>query len=140
MSENERTGSRDLSYSRWHRSNSLKRFVGARAAFECAVIDIDWCEYCRLCKNPIALIETQRSRANPKPAPVTAMTARLAQIRAYSVSYWLTDAADDIAGFKVQMVCPEHGPVVEMIPQQYAEFLVNLHGFHECAQRRRGAA
>lgn len=132
MSDRERTGSRDLSYSRWHRTDSLSRFIDARVAFRCKVIDIDWCEYCADCRMPLALIETQNSKASPKDANVMSQLAKLAGVPAYSVSYW-TDDGGDVAGFRVRRLEPEPGPAVEKTPAEYAEFLEFLRLAHPCA-------
>lgn len=131
MSEKERTGSRDLTYSRWHRTDSLKRFLDVREAFACKVIDIDWCEYCGICKAPLALVETKESRT-VFDANITSALARLAGVQAFTVSYWRD--GDDIGGFLVRRLVPEVGPIREMSPPQYAEFLYALRLHHDCSR------
>src|SRR5688500_12286183 len=61
MSQEERFGTRDRSYSAWHRRNSTRRFVGIERAQTLAMIDLDaslYVEYDDATKEPIALIET----------------------------------------------------------------------------------
>jgi len=134
MSTRERTGVRDLAYSSWHRADNLRRLIGLREAHSCAVIDIDWCEYCNTCKHPLALIETQRSRSVPKAANVTRCLANLAGLRAYSVSFWMD--GDGPMTFRVQLIAPEFGPVVDLSEAEYAELLLNLRTMHDCQSVR----
>ena len=117
MSDNERTGTRDLTY---------------RAAWDCGVIDIDWCEYCRACNAPLALIETQHSSAPPKAARITTTLAKMAGLAAYSVSY-STDDTGEIVGFRVQRLAPTETDVVDMGPERYARWLVKLRADHTCS-------
>jgi hypothetical protein len=143
VSENERTGTRSLLYSKWHRTASLQRFVAPIQAFACSMIDIDDCEYCRSCGEPLALIEVQQSKANPKPAKVTARLARMASIYAYSVSCWPTEDGDDIAWLKVRRIEPPDPTVELLTPAEYALFLWDLRLLlHDCGSRARhpGAA
>lgn len=128
MSEAERTGTRDLTYSQWHRTSSLSRFVDKVDAWECGVIDIDWCEYCRYCKQPLALIETQASKATPKSATVTRNLAALAGISAYSVSFVVLD--DEIQRFRLRQIWPTESSVYDLTPERYASFLCGLRRVH----------
>lgn len=132
MSQGERTGIRDLLYSRWHRYASIKRFVGIRVAAQLKVIDIDWCEACNACDMPVALIETQCSESKPKPARITTNLARLAGVPAYSVSYTRSDDGEDIELFQVQQIAPEIGDVLSMLPSVYAYWLWSLRDSHRC--------
>ena len=45
------TGTRDLTFSRWHRS----------LPHDCTWIDIDCCHYCKYCRSLLALFELVRS-------------------------------------------------------------------------------
>lgn len=132
MSDNERTGVRDLTYSRWHRANHMKQFVGHKAAWDCGVVDIDWCEYCRACNAPLALIETQHSSAPPKAARITTTLAKMAGLLAFSVSY-TTDDTGEIVGFRVQRLAPTETDVEDMDPARYARWLVMLRTDHTCS-------
>jgi len=131
MSSRERTGSRDLRYSKWHREDSVRRYLTAREAWSLGYIDIDDCEYCRHCKAPLALIETQVSDGTPKGAPVTAELARIAGVPAYSVSVVAGDA-EEIALFRVQQIAPVRGSVESMLPGVYARLLLGFRDRHLC--------
>jgi len=58
--DEERFGTRDLTYSGWHRTDSTKRYIGREKAYELSYIDIDAVEYCRICCQPLLLIELAR--------------------------------------------------------------------------------
>lgn len=139
MTMRERTGTRDLTYSRWHRPDNLHKPLMARLAVpkweawriadSCTVIDIDWCEYCKKCRQPLALIETQQG-ANPKPAEVTTNLANMAGIPAYSLSYRVDNG--EIVGFRMRQVAPSLSTVQDFTPEAWAEWLVRLHDQHNC--------
>lgn len=131
MSSEERTGVRSLVYSRWHRTGSLRRHLGVVTASRCCMIDIDACEYCCICGEPLALIETQITTAPPKRARVTERLAALAGVPAYSVSVD-ADIDGDPTMFLVQQRAPSVCEVQTMNPQVYAYFLWALRGNHEC--------
>ena len=60
MTQEERRGTRDMSYSAWHRRKSTSRFVGIEKAQTLAMIDLDaalYVEYDDSEKRPLALIE-----------------------------------------------------------------------------------
>ena len=130
MSQRERTGSRDLTYSRWHRMENIKRFLPLRIAACLKVIDIDWCEACQHCSEPLALIETQAGDRPPKPARISANLAQRAQIEAYSVSYVVE--GDDIAWFRVHRLWPVELTERRLSPDEYAGFLWSLRERHIC--------
>lgn len=129
MSQRERTGQRDLTYSRWHRQESTRRFLGVSIAAKLTAIDIDWCEACAFCSTPLALIETQRSGAAPKSARITRELAYRADLAAYSVSY-AVDSDGEISAFRVQSIHPESDLVQEMSPFDYAGWLWALRQQH----------
>lgn len=132
MSMDERSGKRSLTYSAWHRPNSIRRFLGIRVASWLTVIDIDWCEYCGSCKEPVALIETQEGNRPPKDAPVMRRLAEKAGIPAYSVSYVVEDAL--IVEFRCRELVP--GAVEQRLSEQeYADFLVSLRCCHSIEKR-----
>lgn len=61
--QEEQYGTRDLTYSAWHRRLSTRRFVGIERAQALAMIDLDaalYIEYDQGSKHPVALIETAR--------------------------------------------------------------------------------
>ena len=135
----ERTGSRSLLYSGWHRPKSLSRYLPKHLAHRLFMIDIDACEYCDVCKVPLALIETQESRGLPKPARVTTTLARMAGIAAYSVSYW-SEGEADIEGFKVRQLEPASDSVLTFSAAEYAQWLLELRFGHQCRSAERKAS
>lgn len=130
MTEHERTGQRDLTYSAWHRSDSTSRFLGGMAN-RLAMIDLDGVEYCKSCGRPVALIEVKHCMATRLSMAVTKALAAMAGIPAYLVRYWPTPEGGDIATFAVR-----NGTDVvrEMRPAQYAEWLLSLREppYHHC--------
>jgi hypothetical protein len=140
VSNEERTGMRDLLYSGWHRPSRIRRFLSLREAHSLTVIDIDYCEACDVCYQPLALIETQRSMHLPKQAPIMARLAHEAGLPAWSVSYQATDEGDDIALFRVRQVEPFDEEAFTMPPEIYAKWLLNLRAGHICPRRDLGAA
>src|SRR5690606_23866370 len=133
----ERTGTRDLTYSRWHRPKSIRRYLSVEQAAKLTVIDIDWCEACWRCAAPLALIETQRSTKGPKNARIMTELAKLAQLPAFSVGYHVGEVGgeEDCIAFYVTQLWPyaDARRVVTMTAQQYAEWLWSLRSKHECA-------
>lgn len=130
MSENERFGTRDQTYSAWHRSKRLSRYVGHRAAFECSTIDIDWCEYCRRCGEPLALIEMKRG-TRPKDAKVMTALAERANVPAYSMAYELDDHGE-ISVFHLRHLAPADPRVFTFTAGEWAMWLVDLRERHGC--------
>lgn len=131
MSMDERTGVRDLSYSRWHRPASMRRFVDHRTASMATVIDIDWCEYCCLCSEPLALIETQAGDRPPKSAKVTVKLAKRAGLPAFSVSFVKGDDGD-VTAFRWRMLHPTLTVERRYTPGEYALFITELRHGHDC--------
>lgn len=129
MSHEERTGQRDLTYSRWHRPAQISRLIGRRVAALLTTIDIDFCEACNSCNEPVALIETQHSDGPPKRAPITQKLAKRAGLPAYSVSY-RTDEWGEIVNFAVRQIQPPSADVQTMLPQVYAYWLWSLRAAH----------
>jgi hypothetical protein len=136
MSSRERTGRRDLTYSGWHREENFAALGLSRCeAWEVGAINIDWCEYCRYCGLPLALIEDQVSEHDPKAAPVMAQLATMAGLPAFSVSVVLDDT-DCIASFRVRRVQPYDPQVIVMSPPDYARWLHGLRKRHDCPRKR----
>ena len=113
----ERHGTRDRTYSAWHRRPSIRRFVGIERAQLLAMIDLDaslFVEYDDQTKEPVALIETARDVGQAfKAATVTARLAKRAGLPAYVVLY--TPASNlnpsdqewqDISRFRVRRLWP----------------------------------
>lgn len=144
MSSGERTGARSLVYSIWHRKASIERYLTGTESAQLSMIDIDNCEACCFCSEPVALIEVQVSEGLPKAAPITARLARKANIRAYSVSVIADEDATldttlnngdtittaDILFFRVQQIQPPEEGIELMQPVEYAHFLLDLRSDH----------
>jgi hypothetical protein len=93
MSQEERYGTRDRTYSAWHRRMSTRRFVGIERAQTLAMIDLDAALYVE-CDDrdyePLALIETARDIGQD--VKVAIATKRLAMrtkpvVPAYTLLY-----------------------------------------------------
>lgn len=144
MPHEEVTGTRDRTYSAWHRRMSTRRYVGIEAAQTLGMIDLDaslYVEYDDSTKEPLALIETARDVGQEfKSATVTANLARRANVLACVVLYLPSDQPNpadpnwpDIARFRVKRLWPN--PTREWchkLPEQWAKDLVRI--------RREGAA
>lgn len=160
MSDRDRTCWRDPLYSWWHRPDNVRRYLDRRAAWRLGLIDIDGCEYCRYCYQPLALIETQISENTPKAANVMRNLALLTEsIPAFSVSVVpghdsyerltpqrdeclragraLKKAVDELGDdpielFRVRQLAPVHETSVrDMNPQVFAYFLHSFRTRHE---------
>ena|ERR1017187_2152003 len=133
MSDEERTGTRNLDYSAWHRSESIVRFLNDQATAKSLVmIDLDAVE-CDLHMNPVALIETTQQKSH-KPVSMIRNLARMANLPAFLVHYEtgkeknpVNDKRLDIVGFRVRRVYPEPEPEPRpMTPKEFTELLVSL--------------
>lgn len=141
MAQEEKYGSRDLTYSVWHRRLSTRRFVGIERAQTLAMIDADvgvWVEYDDDDKMPLALVETARDVGQTyKPATVTANLARMAKIPAYVVLYTQSNTKNpagsewpDIEKFRVKRLTPDPEANWRILtPHQWAEALVSIRAF-----------
>lgn len=97
----ERTGSRALTYSAWHRQESMRRYTSLREAAALGMIDVDAVEY-RADDHyePVALIEIAHDTGKTfKPAHVTARLADMAGIPAYVVFYTPSNHPNPAARF-----------------------------------------
>lgn len=141
MSQRERYGTRDLTYSAWHRRDSTGRFVGVREATKLGMIDMDGVEYNCDTMQPVALVESARDIGQPnKSATVTVNLARMARITAYVLLYKTSDdknpanpACFDIQQFRVKRLWPD--PMRKWLtisPQQWAENLLAIRADGEC--------
>jgi hypothetical protein len=138
MSQEERYGSRDLSYSAWHRVRSICRYVGLEAAQSLTMIDQDvtlFLEVESATREPLALIEVAidvgQSR---KPASSTARLAARSGLPAFCVLYRhcsQPNPADkreaDIDRFRVRRIWPfpEH-EWRELTPVEWAQGLLQI--------------
>ena len=130
MTRYERTGSRDMSYSTWHR-DWAELHIGKPAADKLAVIDLDWVEFCAQCWWPLALMELAIDTGQEsKTAVVTERLATLARLPSAVVFYRKSSAQGSIARFRVRVMTPTKRPEALMAPNQYAAWLWRLHSDH----------
>lgn len=138
MTQEERYGNRDGTYSAWHRRLSTQRFVGLENAQLLAMIDIDvihYVEYNDLTKDPICLIETaQDVGQSRKPATVTKKLAEKAKLHAFTVLYTpsinknpVDKRWPDIKKFRVKMIAPDETLLwKEFTPEEWAKALLSF--------------
>ncbi|MBU0599041.1 hypothetical protein KKF61_08730 [Patescibacteria group bacterium] len=123
MSRKERYGTRDLTYSAWHRllDDSL------------TYIDIDDVEYCQRCRQSLALIETAQDVGQPfKATIVTRRLAQRAQVPAFLVFYRKADMGL-IDQFRIRQIYPTYSQQDQIIaPPDYAALLMKLRTNHHC--------
>lgn len=135
MSAIERYGTRDLTYSRWHRAESMKRFVSWEEAEQADMIDIDWLESCAACGNPLWLTETAQDVGQVKSARYLTALAIRARVPCFLVLY-TADEDGDIVLFRVRLTTSDE-PMRELSPSQWAQIMSHLRGKHECPARTR---
>lgn len=138
MAQEEVFGTRDRTYSAWHRRMSTRRFIGIERAQTLAMIDLDaslYVEYDDATKEPLALIETAEDRGQDiKPATVTRKLAERASLPAYVLLYTKADSENpadnrwpDISRFRVQRLCPvPENKWRDITPKEWAEALCEL--------------
>lgn len=131
-------GTRDRSYSVWHRRRSISRYVGIEAAQTLSMVDLDMClyvEYDDLSREPLCLVETARDVGQrEKSCSVTVRLARRAKLPAYLVLYRCAlepNPADveapDIEGFRVKRVWPSpESEWRKLGPDEWATALVRI--------------
>jgi hypothetical protein len=143
--QEERYGTRDRTYSAWHRRNSTRRFVGMERAQLLAMIDLDGALYCEFdgeTSEPLALIETALDKGQDrKAATVTRRLAARARLPAYTVLYAparYRNPADpsqyDIERFRVRRLWPSPERAWRTLnPLEWAEALLQIRAW--AAQR-----
>lgn len=134
----ERYGTRDRSYSAWHRRLSTRRFVGLEQAQLLAMIDLDaslFVEYDDEMKEPLALIETARDVGQRfKPATVTCRLAQMAGLPCYVALYTCADERNpadprwqDIERFRIRRMWPHPEAAWRTLaPKDWAEALLKI--------------
>lgn len=125
MSRQERTGVRDLSFSKWHRT--LPDF--------CTCIDLDFLEYCQKCRAPLALIEIASGHHGMiKPTTVLRKLAEHANIRAYLVLYDLDISAPHgiNENVRVQRILPDKSAMRHMLLDEFGDCIQSIHRAHKC--------
>jgi len=136
--QEEKHGTRDRSYSAWHRRLSTRRYIGIEKAQLLAMIDLDaslYVEYDDGTKEPIALIETAQDVGQKyKCATVTTRLAERANLPCFVVLYRLAQYKNpydkswkDIEAFRVKRLWPrpEKG-WRHMKPKEWAETLLKM--------------
>ena len=133
MSDEERYGYRDLTYSKWHRPSS--GFLGRSISY----IDLDCCEYCKSCYAPLVLLELAKDVGQlDKAVMVTHHLAKLSNLPAYLVFYHTNpDIRGGIDQFRIRQIYPEGSFDCEWVwpPEVYATWLTAFHDEHRCYQR-----
>ncbi len=130
-------GTRDRSYSAWHRVNSLKRFMDEREALGCPMIDIDGLIYAECHPGtfkPAALVELAQDRGQRhKSFKLVQELARRASLEAYVILYALSEVLNptdfscyDIKHFRIKQVCPKITDFKQLTPAQWASCLVRI--------------
>jgi hypothetical protein len=133
MSRDERFGTRDLTFSRWHRYT-----LGDDAA----MIDLDGLGYCDRCKAPLYVIEATRDVGQVKVTTVAERTAMLLNATGWLVMYrageechclstaMVAACAHGIAGMRVRRVYPHRTPLVATTPGAFAAVIHQLRENH----------
>jgi hypothetical protein len=137
MPQEEIFGTRDKSYSAWHRRLSVCRYVGIERAQTLAMIDLDaalYVEYDDASKEPLALIETAVDCGQEwKAGTVIGKLAERANIPAYVLLYRLADTPNpaapehmDIVSFRVRSMWPHRTEWKDFTAAEWAEKLVEI--------------
>lgn len=138
MAQEEQYGTRDRTYSAWHRRLSTRRFVGIDRAQLLAMIDLDaalYVEYDDQSKEPVALIETARDVGQEhKPVTVSRRLAMRARLPCYVLLYRSGKSANpadplwrDITGFRIKRVWPrEERSWRTLDPGEWAQALLQI--------------
>src|SRR4051812_39477950 len=96
MSREERWGTRDLAFSRWHRAIPRDDFTW---------IDIDHCAYCDRCKDPLYLMELAKDVGQS--FKTTTVTRRVAERLGVPALLVLVAEKDGhVTSFRVQRIAP----------------------------------
>src|SRR5205823_1287211 len=136
MSLHERLGHRDLTYSRWHRPDSIGRFLPSDEARQLTYIDLDAIEACDGCYEPLALLELARDIGQShKATSIMARLAERAEIPAGLVFY-AVDELGEIVRFRVRAAWPRGEREHVMTPAAYARWLQSLRRRHTCERSR----
>jgi len=116
MSRWERYGTRDITFSGWHRT--LPDY--------CTAIDIDFLEYCQKCRNPLALIEiAQDVGQSHKPTRIMEELAKKADIEAYLILY--KKAESGIGDCRIARIWPNRTQMHNVTVDQVALTIRRIH-------------
>ena len=143
MSDRERWGTRDLTYSNWHRVASIERFVGAAQARALTMIDLDGLEYCCRCREVVGLVEVARDVGQAfKPSIVTGQLAHRLGVPGLLAFYMPSQERrmgghPDIERFRARVIsrpdfCDRSAPAgasreFALTPAQFARWLLRMH-------------
>ncbi|MCB9926417.1 MAG: hypothetical protein H6822_29995 [Planctomycetaceae bacterium] len=124
------TGTRDLTFSRWHRSLPA----------DCSWIDIDCCHYCQYCNSLLALFELVRcpdetdlaESCRRKIAAITERVGRRLEIPVFKIAY----TGEPLQAAAVMRV--NESKVLVMQPSELARFINQLHDCEFCRRHRGG--
>lgn len=116
MSRHERYGTRDLTFSGWHRT--LPDY--------CTAIDLDFLEYCQKCRHPLALIELARDVGQAhKPTTVMENLAKKAGIPAFLIMYSLGE--NGLGQCRVARIYPDKTALYVASLEWVAQTICRLH-------------
>jgi len=123
MSRQERWGTRDLTYSRWHRT----------LPDDITYIDLDGVEYCQRCYKILALVETAQDVGQEYKA--TTVLRRVAEGHkdmplGILILYKKGDVGLERA--RVKRVAPGFGEWVLADAVELGDFLIKIHREHRC--------
>lgn len=136
--QEERYGTRDLSYSAWHRAASIRRYVGWERAQLLSMVDADcvlFLEMAHDSKEPLCLVEAAVDVGQDyKPATAIARLAKRARIPAYLVLYERAEQPNpadprcvDVAGFRVKRLWPRADTGWRRVPpEEWASALLRI--------------
>jgi hypothetical protein len=135
--QKEMYGTRDLSFSAWHRRDSIKRFIDYKDAEKLSMIDLDsacFIEWEDNFKEPIAIIEAAIDHGQYKHARIIQRLAEKADIYGLLLLYKLSNERNpvdktvfDIMRFKVKVLYPKESDGFAIFtPKQWAESLVEM--------------
>lgn len=120
----ERTGWRDLTFYRWHRTLHPSLHL----------IDIDGVEYCPNCKEPLALFELVRDKGQViKPTLLMRKLAARAELPAYLVFYTPGWGPDKLLCLRMRQVWPERSLELRYTPEGFEDWLLSLRRQHRCS-------
>jgi hypothetical protein len=119
----ERSGWRDELFSKWHRSLDPDNLL--------TCMDVDWIEYCRLCKEAMAVFElTCDWNFTNKPITVTQTLAKRLDVFGYLLTY-RGETVEDIE-FRVRRLYPDpqpYGTFKSATARQVEALLWNIHRY-----------
>lgn len=136
--QKEMYGTRDLSFSAWHRRDSIKRFIDYKDAEKLSMIDLDsacFIEWEDNFKEPIAIVEAAIDHGQYKHARIIQRLAEKADIYGLLLLYQLSNERNpvdktvfDILRFKIKVLYPKQNrdDFVTFTPKEWAESLVAM--------------